>query len=304
MKIPKVKAPNIIGKAKKIDILQTKHRGSPSDRAEKAHISKVLILSILAIAVFISLTWLILFLFDRPLDPYDILRGSASSTFAMLFAVLILDNINARSDKRRKMREERKAIIRHNKIIQPIIDMYIARKNMVITPNEKTVRKFQIDSTFTIKDMKDMYGPSELIADGGKSKIDVYSYYQDKLHEKFTHLVEDVDFNFYSDLCDAAMEYINATSYGVSALDAVRGYQGVLTGTKSMKSVVINMIKDEIEGGKYADAPPALKNVHLLHQMINEQEEALVKYLKLIQGILAEDDKETSKNAASKTDYE
>jgi len=116
--------------------------------------------------------------------------------------------------------------------------------------------------------------------------------------------VEDVDFNSYSDLCDAAMEYINATSYGSSALEAVTSYQSSLTGTKSMRSVVLNMIREEPENGKFVDAPPALKNVYLVHQMINDQETALEGYLKHIQTILKEDDKEIRKNTASEADYE
>ena len=75
-----------------------------------------------------------------------------------------------------------------------------------------------------------------------------------------------------------------------------------MTGTKSMKSVVLNMIREEPENGKFVDAPPVLKNVYLLHQMINDQEVALGKYLKQIQTILKEDEKE--QNVASKTDYE
>jgi hypothetical protein len=182
--------------------------------------------------------------------------------------------------------------------------MYVVRKNMVITPNDKTVRKFQINAAFTIKDMKDMFGPSELVSDVGKSKIEVYAYYQEKLHDKFTHLVEDVDFNTYTELCDAAMNYINATSYGAAALDAVLSYQNSMAGTKSMRSIIINMIRDEPENSKFADAPAALKNVHLLHQMINEQETALSKYLKAVNAILSEDAKEMGSNKASDIDYE
>jgi hypothetical protein len=268
------------------------------------HKSRLLIFSIFAIIGFATCIGLVLSAAGRFPDLWDLLRGVMSSVLALLFAVIILDNINAHSDNKKKKREERKAIIRHNKIIQPVVDLYIIRKNMVITPNDKKVRKFKINAKFTIKDMRDMFGPSELISDVGKSKIEVYSFYQEKLHDKFIHLVEDVDFNVYSDLCDAAMDYINATSYGSSALDAVVGYQKTMAGTKSMKSIVINMIRDEPENGKFIDAPPALKNVYLVHQMINEQEVALSKYLKTVQDMLAEDSKEKGRNTESEIDYE
>ena len=302
MKVPEINPQKIFGKKKGSDEVGGKEK-KPS--ANKGYESRLLVLSILAIAFYIIIAWLIVVVFSgESMNLYDVVRGSMGSVFALLFAVIIMDTISSQSEKKKRERDERRAIVRHNKIIQPVIDMYLVRKNMVITPNDKTVRKFQIKSNFTIKDMKDMYGPSELISDIGKSKIDVYSFYQEKLHEMFTHLVEDVDFNFYSELCDAAMDYINATSYGSSALEAVTCYQNTLTGTKSMKSVVLNMIRDEPEKGIFIDAPPALKNVYLVHQMINDQTTALERYLKYLQIILKENDKEIKKNAASDADYE
>lgn len=305
MKLPiDVKMPKSLKTIKDSRFLSTDSDLKPTEKVEKVHKYRLLFVSIIAIIGFAAVLGLILHFAGRSVDVYDLLRSIMSSVLALLFAILILDNINAHSDKKKKRREERKAITRHNKIIQPVIDMYVVRKNMVITPNDKNVRKFKINAQFTIKDMRDMFGPSELISDVGKTKIDVYAYYQDKLHDKFTHLVEDVDFNFYSDLCDAAMDYINATSYGSSALEAVIGYQKTMAGTKSMKSIVVNMIRDEPENGKFIDAPPALKNVYLVHQMINDQEVALGKYLKIMQEILAEENKEKGKAAASEIDYE
>lgn len=263
-----------------------------------------MLLSVFAILLYIIVAWVIVGVFsDEPLSLREIIRSSMGSVFALFFAVIILDTINARKEKRMRKRDERRAVVRHNKIIRPVIDMYLVRKNMVITPNDKTIKKFHIKSAFTIKDMRDMYGPSEVISDVGKSKIEVYSFYQEKLHDMFTHLVEDVDFNTYSDLCNAAMEYINATSYGASALEAVIGYQNSMTGTKSMRSVVLNMIRDEPENGKFIDAPAALKNVYLVHQLIKDQETALEKYLKLIKDVLKEDDKEMGKGLQSEVDY-
>jgi len=303
MNVPDIDPKKIFSKIKRAAPLPSKDQ-KVTERTEKLHESRLLLISILAILAYIVIAYGLVFFTGDHMSPRDIVKGSMGSVFALLFAVIIMDTIASNNEKRKKKREERKAIIRHNKIIQPVIDMYLVRKNMVITPNDKKVKKFQIKSNFTIKDMKDMYGPSELISDVGKTKIDVYSFYQEKLHEMFTHLVEDVDFNSYSELCDAAMDYINATSYGSSALEAVTGYQNTLTGTKSMKSVVLNMIRDEPEGGKFADAPPVMKNVYLVHQMINDQEVALGKYLKLVHEVLKEDDKELVKNAATKTDYE
>jgi hypothetical protein len=296
--------PNPLAKIKEARAPRQRRR-RPSASVEKTHESRLLALSIIAILIYILIAWVsVALLSEEPVDLHDIIRGSMGSVFALLFAVIIMERINSRNEKRKRKRDERKAIVRHNKIIQPVIDMYLVRKNMVITPNDKTVRKFKINASFTIKDMKDMYGPSELISDVGKSKIEVYAYYQDKLHEKLTHLVEDVDFDHYYDLCDAAMKYINATSYGASALEAVIGYKEAMAGMKSVKGLVVNLIRDEPENGKFVDAPPMLKNVYLVHQLINDQEVALDNYLKLIQEIINEDSKEMGKKASSDLDYE
>ena len=272
---------------------------------ERAHKSRVLLITICAILIFASTLALILHFFSPNGlgSGYRYMESILSSTLGLLFAVIILDNINAHSDKQRRRRDERSAILRHNRIIQPVVDLYIVRKNMVITPNDRTVRKFQVDARFTIKDMKDMYSPSELVSDVGKSKIETYSLYQEMLHEKFVNLVENIDFSFYPELCDAAMKYITATSYGASALSAVVGYQSTNAGTKTMKGVVINLIREEPENGKFIDAPPALKNVYLLHQTINEQETALLNYLKIVQSIQAEETKD-KKFLATETVYE
>jgi len=303
MDIPKIKVPDIVGKIGGSDAVKSRRRSE--DRQERALEYRLLFFTCVAIVAYIAVAWIaVSIISNQPLSIEDVVRGSMGSVFALFFAVIILDNINSRNDKRKRRREERRAIVRHNKIIQPVIDMYLVRKNMVITPNDKTIRKFQVNSKFTVKDMKDMYSLSDLISDVGKTKIEVYAYYQEKLNEVFTHLVEDVDFNFYSELSDAALEYISATAYGASALDAVIGYRDTLTGTKSMKSMVLNMIREESENGKFIDAPPALKNVYLVNQMINDQSVALAKYLKLVRGINAEEDKSTGASAQSKEDYE
>jgi hypothetical protein len=255
-------------------------------------ISKMLVISIAAILFVAGVLSVLIWVSDPHYEYLDIkyiLIGVLSSVVALLFVVVILDNIVAYNDKTEKKADERKAIIRRNKIIQPIIDMYLARKNMVITPNERTVRKFQVDADFTVKDMRDMFGPSELISDVGKSKIEIYAYYQALLMEKFTNLVEGVDFAYYEELCDAAMKYITATSYGASAVEAVVGYQNAMAGTKSMRSMVINMIRDEPDNGKFIDAPAAMKNVYVLQHTINDQEKAVAEYLRVMQNILAEE---------------
>ena len=230
----------------------------------------------------------------------DYMNNIFCNTIALVFVVVFLDTLVSSNKEGRKKREEARTILRHNRIIQPDIDMYLVRKNMVVTPNGKNVRKFQIDSQFSIQDMRDMYGPSELVSDVGISKIRRYAYFQKQLKKDFENLVEGVDFTHYPEIAEAAMKYINATSYGEAALDAVVGYEDSKAGTRSMRVMVVGMMKEEPLDGRFMDANPTMKNIYLVHQMINDQEKAVSDYIRLI-GVL-EDENPSEKR--SNTDYE
>jgi len=212
----------------------------------------------------------------------DYLNNIFCNTISLVIVVVCLDTIVSSNQESRRKREEARRIIRYNRLIQPDVDMYLVRKNMVITPNGKSLRKFRIVSESGIKDMADMYSPSELVADVGISKIKRYSHYQTILRNDFQKLIENVDFVYYPEIAEAAMKYLNATAYGEAALDAVVGYEEARAGTKSMRVMVIGMIRDEPDGGRFMDANPTMKNVYLVHQMIGEQENALNDYLKMI----------------------
>lgn len=212
----------------------------------------------------------------------DYLNNIFCNTISLVIVVVCLDTIVSSNQESRRKREEARRIIRYNRLIQPDVDMYLVRKNMVITPNGKSLRKFRIVSESGIKDMADMYSPSELVADVGISKIKRYSHYQTILRNDFQKLIENVDFVYYPEIAEAAMKYLNATAYGEAALDAVVGYEEARAGTKSMRVMVIGMIRDEPESGRFMDANPTMKNVYLVHQMIGEQENALNDYLRMI----------------------
>lgn len=270
---------------------------------ERSHQISVVWKSVFVIIIASLIMFAVIIATGKLLSLGDYLNSIVCNTIALVVVVVFLDTIvSGNSDGRRK-REEARAILRHNNLIQPDIDMYLVRKNMVITPNGKTVRKFQIDSDFTIRDMRDMYGPSELVSDVGISKIKRYSYFQKKLSEDFEKLIGDVDFTYYPEIADAVMKYINATSYGEAALDAVVGYENSKSGTRSMRVMVVGMIADEPDDGRFMEANPTMKNVYLVHQMINDQEKAVSEYLRLMD-ILKGEMPEDKRDRYPETDYE
>lgn len=296
MKISMPEIPGITSE-KGLDSSFKKVRAS---NVEKEHMNLTVVKSVVMILILSLAMFLVIVAINDVWSFGDYMNNIFCNTIALVFVVVFLDTLVSSNKEGRKKREEARTILRHNRIIQPDIDMYLVRKNMVVTPNGKNVRKFQIDSQFSIQDMRDMYGPSELVSDVGISKIKRYAYFQKQLKKDFENLVEGVDFTHYPEIAEAAMKYINATSYGEAALDAVVGYEDSKAGTRSMRVMVVGMMKEEPLDGRFMDANPTMKNIYLVHQMINDQEKAVSDYIRLI-GVL-EDENPSEKR--SNTDYE
>ncbi len=296
MKISMPEIPGITSE-KGLDSSFKKVRAS---KVEKEQMNITVVKSVIMILVLSLAMFLVVLAIDDVWSFGDYMNNIFCNTIALVFVVVFLDTLVSSSKEGRKKREEARTILRHNRIIQPDIDMYLVRKNMVITPNGKTVRKFQIDSEFSIQDMRDMYGPSELVSDVGISKIKRYAYYQKQLKNDFEKLVEGVDFTHYPEISEAAMKYINATSYGEAALEAVLGYEDSKAGTRSMRVMVVGMMREEPLDGRFMDANPTMKNIYLVHQMINDQEKAVSDYIRLIGALEGENPSEKR----DKTDYE
>lgn len=297
MRAPKVPVPmeRLKGASKKIsdaigtsatsakNVLDAEFKKTRASRVEMRHEFSVMWISFFVIIVSSALFFLIGWLFGEGEWTFrDFFYNMGCNILAMFVVVLCLDTLVNRNRDSRIQRDEARKILRYNRLISPEIDMYLVRKNMVITPAGKQVRKFQVDSTFTVQDMRDMYGSSELVSDVGISKIRRYAHYQSVLRDLFEKLIENVDFTFYPEVADAAMKYLNATSYGEAALNAVVSYEDSRAGTRSMKTMVISMIREEPEDGSFMNANATMKNIYLLHQMINDQEKAVSEYIRMI----------------------
>ncbi len=257
---------------------------------EKHHEFSVMWISFIIIVITSALFFLIgWFIKDGEWSYQDFFYNMGCNILAMFIAVLCLDTLVNRNRDSRLQRNEARKILRHNRLISPDIDMYLVRKNMVITPHGKPVQKFQVESEFSVRDMKDMYTPSELVSDVGISRIKRYQHYQSVLRGHFENLVESVDFTFYPEVVDAAMRYLNATSYGEAALDAVVSYEDGRSGTKSLRITIVSMMKDEPEDGSFVDADPMMKNIYLVHQLILDQQRAVSQYLRMIKTLQEKD---------------
>ena len=73
-----------------------------------------------------------------------------------------------------------------------------------------------------------------------------------------------------------------------------------------MRLMVTGMIRDEPDNGSFMQANPTMKNVYLVHQMINDQEKAVSDYIRLVRALEDADPAERRKRSkrASDEDYE
>ena len=274
---------------------------------ERSHEISVLWLSVLVVLVTSLVMFAVVVVIGDVWTLGDYMNNIFCNNIALLIIILFLDTIVNSNKESRQKRDEARRILRYDRLIHPNLDLYLVRKNMVITPNGRTVHKFQIDSDFKVSDMRDMYTPSELVSDVGISKIKRYGHFQSILKHHFSKLIENVDFVYYPEIAEAVMRYLNATSYGEAALEAVIGYEDARAGTKSMRVMVTSMIKEEPDNGSFMQANPTMKNVYLVHQMINDQEKAVSDYIRLLRTLEDSDPAERrkrSKHVYDEEDYE
>ena len=282
--------------------LDPTYKKTRASAVERSHEMTVVGWSVIVVVVSSLIMFLVVVALGEVWTLGDYVNNIFCNNIALIIIVLFLDTIVSSNRESRMKRNEARKILRYNRLIQPDIDLYLVRKNMVVTPNGKIVRKFQVDSTFKVSDMRDMYSPSELVADVGISKIKRYGHFQEVLRHDFSKLVENVDFVYYPEIAEAVMKYLNATSYGEAALDAVIGYEDSRAGTKSMRVMVTSMIREEPDNGSFMQANPTMKNVYLVHQMINDQEKAVSEYLRLIRTLEDADPVERKKRDRSHDD--
>ncbi|MCQ2078578.1 MAG: hypothetical protein MJZ38_00760 [archaeon] len=216
-------------------------------------------------------------------DVYWHLINIADTCVGFVIGLTAMDALTYLNSDRKAKRDEMRAIIRHNRIVKPSIDMYLARKNSLITVDGDDLKPFQVVTKKSVRDMKDMYGPSAISSDAGKAKIDAFEYYNKKLNIALLNMAEDINFDYHPELCDAVMTFLNETTYGQAALEAVVSYGK--EGSRTVKMGLIRQIKEASDDMEIFKASDELNTTMIVLHMIHAQEDALEKYMRAIEEI-------------------
>ena len=210
-------------------------------------------------------------------DNYWHLLNIADTCIGFLVGILAMDILNYFERGQKARRDEERAIIRHNRIVKPAIDMYLARKNSLITPAGEDFKPFQIVTNATPRDLKDLYGPSPINTDSKRMKIATFEYYTKKLNVAFMNMAEDINFDYNPEICDAVLAFINETTYGRSALDSIVAYGE--EGNRTVRNSLIRQLKESSDNPDIFEAGDELNTALIVLHMIHAQEDALKKYL-------------------------
>ena len=260
---------------------------SAAKRETSRAISFMFFSSIILLVVFVMFEVLLMLYSGGWGDTETHLANMADNTLAFVIGLGAMDAVTYFSQVGRKKRNEPRAIIRHNRLLEPTIDMFTARKNVLITRPGEIVDQYRMKSDIPMDALADMYSPSGIASDAGMSKIDMYDFHMNKLYDSFKRMVEDVDFSFYPDAAEAAMQFINATTYGSSSMASLKSYQD--ESQKAKRSALVKAILAESENPTPENPKPELMSVYILMQTIRSQEEALNMYLDAVAGIVDPD---------------
>lgn len=216
-------------------------------------------------------------------DVYWHLLNFSDTVLGFLIGLLAMDALTWYESGRKAKRDEERAIGRHNRIIKPAIDMYLARKNSLITPADTELKAFQVKTDATVKDLKDMFQPSTINSDAKIPRILSFLYYTKKLNVAFLNMAEDINFDYNPEVCDAVLSFINETTYGMSALTTIASFAE--DGNRVSKNALLRQIRSASEKTDISETEDELNIAMILIRTIHAQEMALEKYMDAIEDI-------------------
>lgn len=216
-------------------------------------------------------------------DVYWHLLNFSDTVLGFLIGLLAMDALTWYESGRKAKRDEERAIGRHNRIVKPAIDMYLARKNSLLTSSKNSYGTFQVKTDATIKDLMDIFQASTINSDAKVPRITSFLYYTKKLNVAFLNMAEDINFDYNPQICDAVLSFINETTYGMSALTTLASFAE--DNNRVSKNALLRQIRSASENTEISDAEDELNIAMILIHTIHAQEAALEMYMEAIEDI-------------------
>ncbi len=204
------------------------------------------------------------------------LLNMADNTLAFVIGLGAMDAVVYFNTIKRDRRNELLAIDRHHRLMEPMIEAFIFRKNILTASVDENIRQYDIIGEGSIAGLARMFDASYIATDAGISRIRVYSQQQKQLYKSMQKLVEDVNFTYFPEIGDAALAYLKASTAGFSALTSLLALESDTHKTK--RESLVKAIEAEAAEPSVRTNPKIVA-ASLLLSSIREQEKALDDYL-------------------------
>lgn len=143
---------------------------------------------------------------------FNLLLGLSTNIFGLIITIFFAQKyIDAAETKSRKVAEVNE-ILRHDRIMQQFIQLYLEGYASIAIPNKLDVSEVHInaaeDDEFAFADLAGMYDVSLMVQKkGAKSSIEIYYENEDKLAKYVMDVIENVNFEFYPELLNVLIEF-------------------------------------------------------------------------------------------------
>lgn len=187
----------------------------------------------------------------------EILYDLSIGVFSAMILVWFIDEIGNHIQERKSQEKERDTIRRFNKIILLYINQYMELFYCVVTPiEERDPENVKLPDIFTLRDMRDLYYPSARLNEKiHGSSVEAFLRVEQELREKFIHIIESHDFEYYPKISEILLGYIQFSLAFDSRAAILDAPNKTLTSQSDKDAKVIpmtNLIHDWLE--KEADS--------------------------------------------------
>ena len=164
----------------------------------------------------------------------------------------------------------------HFNLIEPLIEKY--RLGVIQITSPLSARNTEYNPDFTLKDMRDLYGPTLLMTQNHQEPaVNYYFSALNHLSSEIADMVKSVDLRLFPELEKQCLFFIQ-TFHSFDFSDAIRGAVNLRVGDKTMKDFVKEMLEKNEGEPTYKKSNMLNAYVALYHQIKNQM--AVIEQLK------------------------
>lgn len=222
----------------------------------------------------------------------EILYDLCIGIFSALILVWIIDDINNNIQEKRAKERELVEIKRVNRVLQQYIERYEILYYCVVTPiKNRDFSNVSMPEDFKLSDMKDLHKTSLLANEPIMgSAIESFIDIEDQLRNRIDSILEKVNFEYYSEIRDILLEFLEA-SLKCNSRNNILQAKNINAGDEPYIKSIYDLLEnnadkfyDDIKNGKQFSGG-AYHPYITMYEMMKAERKIIIKYEKEIKKI-------------------